>query len=866
MKLTKPCVNLFVTMVLLLSLFTYKPGQASTTGDSWRIIASMPTSRTLLGVTTATNGKIYAIGGKNNSTELGTVEEYDPATNTWTTKANMPTPRQNLSVTAASNGKVYAIGGEVHHDPASAFNTVEEYDPATNTWTTKANMPTPRGWFGSAYSNGKIYAIGGRNSTGSLSTVEAYDPATNTWTTCASMPTARWPVGVAATSNGKIYAIGGDGYSTVEEYDPVTDTWIKKSDMLISRWNIGVASLNGKVYVVGGQWLGPALAEYDPVTDIWTMKANMLLGDRISSGVAVANGKIYAVGGHNEMGVVGTVEEYTPGAITESYSISGQVTISGTNIGLSGVTVSAGTGYNALTNQNGYYTISTIPAGNYTLIPSKSGYAFTPSTINVVVGPNVEGKNFVGAANESIPAKAVSGFNSIHVSWEPVNYVTVTGYRVLRASPTAQDNYTFITNSTSLDYFDATGLTQDQNYCYKVEALESESVVASSLPVCALFGQTNLWIPDIFGVSGDSNVIVPINIRNATGLQIASADIWLEYDPAVLNCTDVSNTSMSVEFQWEFNCFTPGLVKISTFASPPKAVMGDGSLFWLTFNVIGQAGNTSAVTLRPFISAVGGSSIYSDPGDGMPVEVPLILNSGTFYVESTGKLGDVTNDGTVNSADAYLALQISVDKYVPTSKQKYAADVNGDGAINSADVTMILYYAANAAWPIPPINESSLLQVTSNAVPVAKVTLDNISGKSGEKVVITLRGENLQNWAGGDFIITLNPHLVEKVVGVTTTGLANASPLQYQYSSDGNLKISIGRSASISGTGALVTITLQLLQNAVVRESPLALASVRFHDPYGRDFEHSAIQGIIERQNGSIEIVDYKVYMPAVMH
>jgi len=865
MKPTKPCVNLFVTMVLLLSLFSYKPGQASTSGDSWRIVASMPTARTLLGVATATNGKIYAIGGKNNSNELGTVEEYDPATNTWTTKANMPTPRQNLSVTAASNGKVYAIGGEIHHDPASAFNTVEEYDPATNTWTTKANMPTPRGWFGSAYSNGKIYAIGGMNSTGSLSTVEAYDPATNTWTTCASMPTARWPVGVAATSNGKIYAIGGDGYSTVEEYDPVTDTWTKKSDMLIPRWNIGVASLNGKVYVVGGQWLGPALAEYDPVTDTWTMKANMLLGERICSGVAVANGKIYAVGGHNTE-VVGTVEEYTPGEITESYSISGQVSISGTNNGLSGVTVSAGTGYSALTNENGYYTISTVPAGNYTLIPSKSGYTFTPSTINVLVGPNASGKNFVGAANESIPVKAVSGFNSIHVSWEPVNYATVTGYRVQRASPTAQDNYTVITTTANLYHFDAAGLAQDRNYCYKVEALASGSVVASSSPVCAIFGQTNLWIPDIFGIPGDANVIIPINIRNATGLQIASADLWLEYDPDVLTCIDVANTPMSVEFQWEFNCSTPGLVKISTFASPPKAVMGDGSLFWLTFNVIGQAGTTSALTLKPFVSAVGGSSIYSDPGDGMPVEVPLILNSGTFYVESTGKLGDVTNDGTVNSADAYLALQISVDKVVPTSKQKYAADVNGDGVSNSADVPMILYYAAHAAWPIPPSNGSAYLQVTQSATPVAKVTLDNVSGNSGSTVAITLRGKNLQNWAGGDFIITLDPRLVAKVVGVTSTGLANASPLQYQYSSDGSLKISIGRSASINGTGVLATITLQMLQSSIVHTSPLVLAGVRFHDPYGRDFELSAIQGTIERQNGSIVIVENKVYLAAVMN
>ncbi|MGB9853462.1 MAG: kelch repeat-containing protein [Candidatus Bathyarchaeales archaeon] len=41
-------------------------------------------------------------------------------------------------------------------------------------------MPTPRSWVGVAIVNGKIYAIGG--SYDSHGEVEEYDPATNTWT------------------------------------------------------------------------------------------------------------------------------------------------------------------------------------------------------------------------------------------------------------------------------------------------------------------------------------------------------------------------------------------------------------------------------------------------------------------------------------------------------------------------------------------------------------------------------------------------------------------------------------------------------------------------------------------------------------
>ncbi len=48
-------------------------------------------------------------------------------------------------------------------------------------WTTKADMPTPRSWFSTSVVDGKIYAIGGWNG-GNTPTLEEYDPATDTWT------------------------------------------------------------------------------------------------------------------------------------------------------------------------------------------------------------------------------------------------------------------------------------------------------------------------------------------------------------------------------------------------------------------------------------------------------------------------------------------------------------------------------------------------------------------------------------------------------------------------------------------------------------------------------------------------------------
>ena len=80
---------------------------------------------------------------------------------------------RNRLVAVVVNGKIYAIGGSAGHRDR-LVSAVEAYDPATDTWTRKADMPTARTYFSASVVNGKIYAIGGRARVLS-STVEAYD-------------------------------------------------------------------------------------------------------------------------------------------------------------------------------------------------------------------------------------------------------------------------------------------------------------------------------------------------------------------------------------------------------------------------------------------------------------------------------------------------------------------------------------------------------------------------------------------------------------------------------------------------------------------------------------------------------------------
>ena len=245
--------------------------------DTWAKKADMPTARFTLS-TSVVDGKIYAIGGLSKEwNQRPMVEMYDPVADTWTKKADMLTAGEFVS-TSVVNGKLYAIGG--------CFGIVtlarlEEYDPATDTWSTKADMPTARGHgLSTSVVNGKIYAIGGSSRTGSfwtgVSTVEEYDPATDTWSTKADMPTTRTYHSTSVV-DGKIYVVGGQVYHdrfvmspTVEEYDPATDTWTTRADMIPTpRSSLSTSVVDGKIYVIGGSLTSRNPYEACPTVEIY---------------------------------------------------------------------------------------------------------------------------------------------------------------------------------------------------------------------------------------------------------------------------------------------------------------------------------------------------------------------------------------------------------------------------------------------------------------------------------------------------------------------------------------------------------------------------------------------------------------------
>ena len=164
------------------------------------------------------NNKIHWIGGldPNASCDVATHLVYDlgsPAAG-WqniTATAGMPSPRNHFS-TAVVNGIIYVMGGQYGHDACPGFFThdtplVHAFNPADNTWSRKANMPSKNSHSepGTFVYKGDIYTTGGEHA-GTL--VWKYSPSADKWSTFRTLPESL-VAPVARIIDGRLIVAGG---------------------------------------------------------------------------------------------------------------------------------------------------------------------------------------------------------------------------------------------------------------------------------------------------------------------------------------------------------------------------------------------------------------------------------------------------------------------------------------------------------------------------------------------------------------------------------------------------------------------------------------------------------------------------------
>ncbi len=239
----------------------------------WNQKASLPDVGRHRGTGIAIGDKGYIGLGHRNGTGLNIVYqdwwEYDPATNSWTQKADFPALNYGALAFAIGN-KGYVGGGVFLSDE------FYEFDPITNQWTAISDAPTSPNDM-PAFGLGNLgYIIDG-------ATLYAYDPSNDNWSQKQDPPQFIGGWSSAFVIQSSAYVKTG---STLMEYKGASDQWIFKTNIpsgLYGTLSGGSAAfaVNGKGYIISG-YIGPLsgvskqIWEFDPATNDWTQQPDFI--------------------------------------------------------------------------------------------------------------------------------------------------------------------------------------------------------------------------------------------------------------------------------------------------------------------------------------------------------------------------------------------------------------------------------------------------------------------------------------------------------------------------------------------------------------------------------------------------------------
>ncbi|KAK3872770.1 hypothetical protein Pcinc_022165 [Petrolisthes cinctipes] len=232
--------------------FRYSP-QA----DRWSTMAPMMRERCRFSLSVL-GGRLYAVGGACEASEGGAGEEegpceaYDPKTDVWEVVTGLPGPRAQHGA-AAIGGRLYVCGGL---EGDRVLDSCLAYCPSAEAWLPCAPLPVPRADHSVVAHAGRLYVAGGwREDEGGggrvlVDSVDCYDPRTDTWSSVTRVPTPRYHAGIAVVT-GRLYVVGGfhsdatfdRATGVIECYDLDSGRWSQETPYPQDIWEHGCVPL-----------------------------------------------------------------------------------------------------------------------------------------------------------------------------------------------------------------------------------------------------------------------------------------------------------------------------------------------------------------------------------------------------------------------------------------------------------------------------------------------------------------------------------------------------------------------------------------------------------------------------------------------
>uniref|UniRef100_A0A4W4F4Z4 BTB domain-containing protein n=1 Tax=Electrophorus electricus TaxID=8005 RepID=A0A4W4F4Z4_ELEEL len=258
-------------------------------GGTWRALQPMEVPRYQHGVALL-GGFLYIVGGQSTydtkgKTAVDSAYRYDPRFDRWLQVASLNQKRTFFHLSALQ-GKLYAVGGR---NTTGEIDTVECYDLTKNEWTFVSPMSEPHYGHAGTVHGDLMYVSGGITRDAFQKELSCYDPASDTWSRRADMTELRG-LHCMCTVAERLYVMGGNHFRGTNDYDdvlscefysPATDQWTVVAPMSRGQSDVGVAVYKGQIYVVGGySWNSRCMVDivqcYDPDKDEWERVFNVL--------------------------------------------------------------------------------------------------------------------------------------------------------------------------------------------------------------------------------------------------------------------------------------------------------------------------------------------------------------------------------------------------------------------------------------------------------------------------------------------------------------------------------------------------------------------------------------------------------------